>query len=410
MDFGMKLGAIPEKNYSDYRYDVIFKAYKWDPQVGDSNTVAKYVVLMNRDTAELLGRLAEQLSEETMQMEEALAQKLYLAKKLGLPNEIKKALTRLSNYDRSRNVRLMRFDFHPTKIGWMISEVNSDVPGGLAEASVLPAVATRYFNGYSPHKNVADSILVAFQHKMKPGGVAAFVHATSYADDRQVMQFLGDTFGQNGYQTLYAAPDHIKWIDKKAVNTIKGLEGNVDSIIRFFPLEWLANLPQKKTWLGHYDCDTVSCNHPISILTQSKRLPLIWDELDVDIPTWKALLPPTVDPKHMHRQADDWILKPALGRVGEGISIKGAASENECKLIEKAVRKRPQNWVAQQMFHSQPLTTENGEDYHLCIGVFTVDGKSAGFYGRMNPYPHIDARAKDIPVLVLDEEDSNHAG
>jgi len=27
------LALIPEDKYSEYRYDAIFKAYKWDPQV-----------------------------------------------------------------------------------------------------------------------------------------------------------------------------------------------------------------------------------------------------------------------------------------------------------------------------------------------------------------------------------------
>lgn len=405
MDFGMELCSIPEESYFDYRYEVIFKAYKWDPQVGDSNTVAKHAVFMRRSTAEQLSQLAEQLSEETMRMEEALAQNLSIAKKLGLPIELYKALEGSLNYSRNKNVRLMRFDFHPTEAGWMISEVNSDVPGGLAEASVLPAIAARYFAGYSPYKNVTHSLLGAFREKIKPEGTVAFVHATSYADDRQVMQCLGDVFAHNGYQALYAAPDHIRWMGKKAASIMRGMEGEIDGILRFFPLEWLVNLPKKKTWLGYYDCETVSCNHPIAILTQSKRLPLVWDALGVPIPTWKALLPPTIDPKDRSRQADDWILKPALGRVGEGISIKGTASEKERKRIEKAASKRPQNWVAQQMFKSQPLITREGEPYHLCVGVFTVDGKCAGFYGRINPYPHIDANAKDIPILVFNEEE-----
>ena len=34
--------------------------------------------------------------------------------------------------------RLMRFDLHPTDEGWRLSEVNSDVPGGLNESSLFP--------------------------------------------------------------------------------------------------------------------------------------------------------------------------------------------------------------------------------------------------------------------------------
>lgn len=62
--------------------------------------------------------------------------------------------------------------------------------------------------------------------------------------------------------------------------------------------------------------------------------------------------------------------------------------------------KEPGNWVTQRRFADQPLKDKNGEAYHLCVGVFAVNGKSAGFYGRISPYTRIDYRAKDIPVLV----------
>jgi len=135
-------------------------------------------------------------------------------------------------------------------------------------------------------------------------------------------------------------------------------------------------------------------------MTQSKRLPLVWDELGVDIPTWKSLLPDTRDSKAVKPQDTDWIYKPALGRVGDGISIKEAIAAKEHTKIIKAVRRYPRGWVAQKKFISQPLADINGDSFHLCLGVFTVNGKSAGFYGRISPYPRIDERAKDIPILV----------
>ena len=396
----IELALIPNEKYSEYRYNVIFKAYKWDPQVGDHGTIAKHVVLMDQETVSQLETWAEKLSEETMLMEEAFIRNPKLAKELGLPRKILKTLNRISSYNRDQNVRLMRFDFHPTTDGWAISEVNSDVPGGLAEASILPKIACEYFDGYEPHKHVGDSILRAFSEKIKKDSVIALVHATSYSDDRQVMEFLSDHFQANGYNTVFAAPDHIEWKDKNAICIIEGKEGPIDGIARFFPLEWLINLPRRSNWKGYFDCKTISCNHPVAMYTQSKRLPLVWDKLGVDVPTWKKLLPETRDPKSINPKDSDWIYKPALGRVGEGISIKGAVSEKEHREIEKDARRDHRNWVAQRKFTSQPLVDANGETYHLCVGVFTVNGKSAGFYGRISPYPRIDDRAKDIPLLV----------
>lgn len=396
---GLTLKRIPEEHYSDYRYRVIFEAYKWDPQVGDHNTVARHAVLLDAATARQLGDYAEQLAAETASIEQALASRRDLAKKLGLPNTIIKTLERLNGYEEEKHVRLMRFDFHPTTDGWAVSEVNSDVPGGMAEASILPKIAQEYFPQYEPGENTARHLLEAFRKRIQDGARIAFVHATSYADDRQVMQFLGDYFENEGYRTLYAAPDHIAWEQSRAYSLIEGEEGPVDGIIRFFPLEWLMNLPRKSNWRGFYTAKTPSCNHPIAIFAQSKRLPLVWGELSLNIPTWKALLPETVPPKN--RALDkSFIFKPALGRVGEGISIQEARSKKELSEIQKAVRKSPKDWIAQRRFNSEPVRCEDGESYHLCVGVFTVNGKAAGFYGRISPYALIDANAKDIPLLV----------
>ncbi|MFV0411953.1 MAG: glutathionylspermidine synthase family protein, partial [Oscillospiraceae bacterium] len=364
---GLRLGRIPREEYSAYRYEAIFGAYKWDPQVEDQNTVAEHVVLMNTATARQLEAWAEQLAAETVQMEMALCERQGLAKQLGIPRKIRGALKNMEGYRPEGHVRLMRFDFHPTTTGWAVSEVNSDVPGGLAEASVLPQIARRYFPQYGPRRNTAQQLLKAFGKRVEPGKRIAFVHATSYADDRQVMQFLGDYFEQNGYAALYAAPNHFAWENHRPTCLIEGAQGPVGGIVRFFPLEWLANLPRRASWQGYYNTETPSCNHPAAIFTQSKRLPLVWDRLGVELPAWKALLPTTKAPTGKPLEPG-WIYKPALGRVGEDISIQEAISAKNLAAIYKAARRSPQNWVVQKRFDSQPVTGPKGESYHLCVG------------------------------------------
>jgi glutathionylspermidine synthase len=211
------------------------------------------------------------------------------------------------------------------------------------------------------------------------------------------MQFLGDRFEANGIRALYGAPDHIAWERGRAVSLLEGEEGPLDGIVRFFPLEWLTNLSRKVNWRGFFDTETPSCNHPIAIFAQSKRLPLVWGELGLDLPAWRSLLPETREPKN---PGADFIWKPALGRVGEGISIAEAATPKELRQIRRAVRWHPGDWIAQRRFQSAPVACGDSESFHLCVGVFTVDGKAAGFYGRISAYPRIDANAKDIPILV----------
>ena len=396
----IKLVSIPDKEYTSYKYDLIFNAYKWDPQVEDHNTVSKYVVLIDRKTREELKRYAEELSKETIMIENYLSKNLNLIKDLNLPKKCVRELNNISNYKEEEHIRLMRFDFHPTEKGWAISEVNSDVPGGLSEASLWPKLANKYFKDYEPSEDVSKILLKEFKSKLNDNSTVAFVHATSYSDDRQVMQFLGDYFDKFEFNTLYLAPDHIKWKDNKAYSILEGNECEIDGIFRFFPLEWLNNLPRKSGRFGYYSSKTLSCNHPISLFAQTKRLPLIWDKLDFEVPTWKKLLPATKKINEIPFDKDKWVYKPALGRVGEGIYIEEALSIKEMKDIKKDIKKHPKEWIMQEKFKSKPVITEDNKEYHLCMGVFTVNSKFAGYYARVSEFPRIDGRAKDIPVLV----------
>lgn len=396
----VRLVRIPEQQYPQYRYEVIWGAYKWDPQVEDANTVSEYVALLDEETVRYLADTAEALAKETVGMEQEILGNLSLARELGLPGVMIRAMRRAAGYDRRGHVRLMRFDFHPTTQGFLISEVNSDVPGGFAESSLLPGIAQRYINEGRPVEDFPGRVFAAFDERLKRPGTMAFVHATSYADDRQVMQFMGDYFEQRGYEALYLAPDHVRFKDKRAFSILGGGAQEIDGIIRFFPLEWLPDLPLSSRWQGYYDTLTPSCNHPAAMLTQSKRLPLIWDKLSADHTCWKELLPETGPARKLDYGDTEYIYKPVFGRVGGGISIREAMPEKEFKNVRKDAAWHRREWIVQKRFESVPVKADDGKAYHLCIGVFVVDGCFAGFYGRISPYARIDEKAKDIPILM----------
>jgi hypothetical protein len=45
---------------------------------------------------------------------------------------------------------------------------------------------------------------------------------------------------------------------------------------------------------------------------------------------------------------------------------------------------------------------------HLCIGVFVIDGRASGFYGRLAAGPIIEKHAQDIAVLVETANGGSH--
>lgn len=227
------------------------------------------------------------------------------------------------------------------------------------------------------------------------------VHCTSYSDDRQVMQFLGDRLKEKGFQVIYAAADHLRFKDHEAFSILDGNEGKVDAIFRFTPLEWLTGIRPKK-WQGYFDTTTMSCNHPIAMFAQTKRFPLVWDALEergVSMANWRALLPETLEVKAA-KGKEGYIYKPACGRVGENISIKESCRGDEYKKIMADVKRHPKRYLAQKRFVSLPLEGEHGEQFHACLGSYTVEGAHAGYYARVSTSPRIDSNAADIPVLI----------
>ena len=399
----MRLLSIPKDQYNNYRLDVIFKGYKWDPQFLDNNTIARHILLITEEEHAALEKLTEKLTKETIQCEEMLNTNLTLAKPLALPRKIYKELESMKNYEANKHIRLMRYDFHPTtEGGWALSEVNSDVPGGFAEATLMPQIAMHLLNEKKfRFKSFGDILVGAIAKKTKPGGSIMLVHCTSYSDDRQVMQFLGDKLKGMGFRPIYAAADHLRFKNNAAISILDGNLGSVDAIIRFTPLEWLVQMKPKQ-WQGYFDTVSPSCNHPIAIFAQTKRFPLIWDTLEkhgLSLATWRSLLPETREVKEAKNQ-EGFIYKPACGRVGEGISIKEACLEDEYKEIMKDVKRHPKEYLAQKRFNSKPLLSEEGGLFHVCLGAYSVEGEAAGYYARISRVPRIDSNAADIPVLI----------
>ena len=399
----MKLIPIPQDQYDEYRLKLLFECYKWDPQFEDHNTVARNALVLSQEEYREVKRLTEAMDAETRAAEDFLNGHRPLAKPLRLSPKLRREIASMGDYDPNRHVRLMRYDFHPVQEGgWAVSEVNSDVPGGFAEASLWPRAAMEALGDFSyGYINFGEILSDAIAQKVRPGGRIAMVHCTCYSDDRQVMQYLGDQLGARGFQIIYAAADHLRFENRKAISILDGNEGEIDAIVRFNPLEWVKDIKPKR-WSGYFDTETVSCNHPISIFAQTKRFPMVWDVLEqngISMATWRSLLPETLEVKDA-KGKEGFIYKPAYGRVGEFISIREACSEKEYKAILREVRLLPRRYLAQKRFSSAPLQGEDGNAYHVCLGSYTVNGKHAGFYARVSQTPRIDSNAADIPVLI----------
>ena len=386
------------------RRRAIFDCCKWDPQAEDVQVVSDAPLVLTQEAWRELRDVAQRLARETLAAEVELLRRPDLHRALALPRRVRAALKQVPRQGATTGAaRLIRFDFHHTSEGWRISEANTDVPGGLNEASGFPGLMLPHYPGTCPIGDPAGAYVEALLATVPtPYPVVALVHATAYSDDRQVMTYLARRLMDAGASAHLVSPLNVEWCAGRAFRRAGSGREPVDMIVRFFPAEWLVDLPRARSWQPYFSGGlTPVSNPPTAIVTQSKRLPLVWDQLETRMDAWRAVLPETRDPRNVPRgEKEQWVLKPALGRVGEDVAIAGVATPKEWRLAERAAARDPRQWVAQRRFEATRLGGDDDGSYP-CVGVFTVGERVVGAYGRTARRPLIDWRAQDMAILAV---------
>jgi glutathionylspermidine synthase len=397
------------EEWSRLRLRAIFDHCKWDPQCGDHAVLGRFPLLLEAQTVNELADLAERLTWEALAAEAELLGKPELLSQLAIPAPIQRCLEKAGPHSKAKDIRVMRFDFHYTTCGWQISEVNADVPGGYIEAAGWNELFAHQVENFgapcSPTKAYARAICDAAPRD----SLIALVHATVYSEDRQVMSHLSRELEQQGMRPQLVSPRNLSWDNGTAKLATAFASGTPAVVVRLSPAEWLPGMCERGDWEPWFrESRTPLSNPGRALILQSKRFPLVWNKLKTELSTWRRILPESACPSQVRKlDQDEWVLKPAFGRVGEDVGIRGVTEANQYRAILRAARKREDLWIAQRRFEVVPILTENG-DVFPCIGVFTVNGKMAGLYGRAAHTALIDHDALDVAVLVRREVTGRH--
>jgi glutathionylspermidine synthase len=394
--------VVDESAFAEIRRSLLLHCCKWDPQVGDVSTLANFPLVLRHDVWEQLATWAEQLAAESAAAEAELFGRPELFRKLGLPRSLRLLLRPQARQKHSPGIaRVMRFDFHPTLSGWQISEANSDVPGGFTEASSFTSMMAAHFPHARPTGDPADLWARAMAKRLPDGGVVALLVAPGYMEDQQVVAYLAGRLRERGMAAHVCAPQQLQWREGKASLSTTWCSNSVDAMVRFYQAEWLARLPRRYGASHLFRGGLTAISNPGSAsLIESKRFPLVWDELETPLPTWRKLLPETRDPRRAPWfKDDDWILKAAFCNTGDEVAIRDCMPQREWCKAARSARWNPAGWIAQRRFETQVLDTPIGP-IRPCIGVYTIDGKASGIYGRLSRGPVVDYAATDVAVLV----------
>jgi glutathionylspermidine synthase len=375
---------------------------KWDAQVGDVAAMAPFPLLLSRPAWAALASTAASLARETLAMEAELSLRPELWPRLGLPRALDRALRpRREEPPTPAAARIMRFDFHPTEEGWRVSEVNSDVPGGFTESSRFAELVAKHTGAGEVTGDAGQTWMAAVADAVGHDGAVVLLSAPGWLEDTQVVTHLAARLRAVGSRAYTASPHHLRWVDGRAYLRSDFGNTGIDAVVRFYQAEWLAELGCRDSWAPLFRGGRIPVsNAGTAALTESKRLPLLWSELDTPNVAWRSTMPPTFDPLEAPSVLrGDWVLKPTFGNTGDGVALRQRMSRSQWARNVGLALLRPRQWVVQERFRSVPLESSMGP-VHACVGVYVVDGRAAGAYGRISPTAFIDHSAIDTAVLV----------
>jgi glutathionylspermidine synthase len=397
---------LDAQSFHELRRAMVLQHCKWDPQVGDTHTLAKFPLFMAESSWRQLASLAEALAAEAVAAEAEIATRPELYRQIGLPWRLRRALAAATRTPAAcRAPRAFRFDFHLTRDGWRISECNADVPGGYAEASALSALMAMHHSDTRTPGDPGGAWSAAIAEVAR-GADVALLAAPGFMEDQQVVRYLAKRLSERGVSALCAQPTQLEWRGDSCVLAGRAL----GALVRFYQAEWLPRLPRAAKWWRYLRNERTPVLNPATcILIESKRFPLVWDALrSTRLEVWRRLLPTSADPRRAPWETDDgWLLKTALCNTGDTVSIRSLMTNANWAKAARSARWFPQNWIAQRRFDAVPLETPLGAVYP-CIGVYTIEGRACGAYARLSHGPVVDYAAIDVALLLKDSGHASH--
>ena len=393
--------VLTPKEFKGYLKQVMFDFRHCTIRPNEYGPFLDFAILLKPGEWPKLARLTEKLSQEVAAAGRELVRRPELYDSLGLRADIAEVLKACApNCRPSGFAQVMRFDFCFTQEGWRFTEGNPDGPSGYIEAEGLTRGMEVYYPGFSAPPNPAAAYAAAIHRFGGNGAQVAFFHRATRLD-RLSPQYVLREVENRGMRGVLANPRQVKW--KSNFAQVWTPTGNVrpDLLIRMVMSDWLPNLRHRDLWVPWFCGSKTPMSNPgSSIVVESKRLPILYKELDAPMSECRAYSPESRSPDEVPRRSQNqWVFKPAIGGGGRVIGIAGAMKKLAFEKIADEARRNAVKWVAQRRFEYVPVPTERGPG-HVCLGIYTVDGVATGIHARIRGKPLIDPLSMIIPILI----------
>ena len=303
---------------------------------------------------------------------------------------------------------------------WRACEINADCPGGHNEAFGLPrlARAAGFDDGRDPTTVVEDLAARLAELARQPSGAAGpvgMIFATAWSEDLQICALLKRALAKMGVPAIFAPPTAPRLRD--GALTLGGTPVRV--LYRYFPTEYMEAQENLGDLVAALEGGLVRTVPSFSTMyTQSKlsfaRAWALRDELG---PAHHAALdryvPETHDLAelpggHLLDDREGWVLKRALGRVGDQVFVgmltspaywKGLVDELRALGAKESPSAPREAWIAQRHVRQRPIPTPFGDRF-VTLGAYVLDGRFVGYFARITPVSHVSHDALCVPVFV----------
>lgn len=309
--------------------------------------------------------------------------------------------------------RLVRVDLLLAEDGrFRACEVNADCPGGLNETVGLPALLKRA--GYR-HTNqgaydvvgeLARALVTASGGPGSPRGKVGLVFATAYAEDLQVCALVERAVLAAGGRAVRAAPTALS----VRGDTCFAGDAPVSVLYRFFPTEHFAEWPEAHEVARLVAARRLSAMSSFSCMFEQSKLlfergfSLLNHWSASTAQTLRTRFPETRSPIDAPLLAEraDWVLKKALGRVGDEVFVGALETDEEWRKLVDGVSRAVlagEPWIAQRFVKQRTVPTPWGPRYST-LGAYVLDGRFVGYFARLTEIPHTSHDALVLPVVV----------
>lgn len=239
-----------------------------------------------------------------------------------------------------------RLDFVVSSTGEVkILEFNSETPAGLVESIGLSEIIKKELNILykSPNENMKNIIKESFKkilNKLDNVKTIGFLCNTYYEDWYNTL-ILKNIVEELGYKTIMGNIYDV-YVDH---NKLCIYGEKLDTIYRYFPLDWFLHFENREEILKALEENTISLNEPKTFVYQTKVFfALIYELLKTDFYSKEErdfiekYIPKTVlDPSLL--DTIDFCIKPILEREGDGIvyNFENKNIDNELVVYQERV-------------------------------------------------------------------------